>query len=719
MDNTNFNKTGFGWLELKDYTSNPTDTSTKYAGICSVNGAAMFWNKSSWAAIASGGSSHAMLSSTHTDSTAGTCTRGDIITAQGATAKWTRLAKGDANKFLIMGAAEPGWSTYTLALTGNVTTGGALTFSGAYAATFTLTNTTSVTLPTSGTLMANPMSTAGALIYGGVAGAATSLVIGAANTVLKTDGTNPSWGALVNANIDAAAAIAWSKMAALASAHILVGSAGNVATDVALTGDVAITNAGLSTVTDLTITSEAAGDLLYFNGVNWVRLAKPGSAGYFLEGGTTPAWSLPSLASASSIQTGATLLDAGANDATITFTTQTTGGASVVVPDFNAATAYTFAFKNFAQTWTANQTVQYGKLYLGDSDNGQTLQILVNENMTGDKTITIQPNDTNRTIHLHGDIDLGGTLTTLGAWTQTGAHTIGITTTNNTTLTLPVTGTLATLAGAESLSTKTLTAPKIVTTDGIMDAGGDEYLIFVESGTPVNFLTITSADTGVAPMLTASGSDDNVDLMLHGKGTGNVVFTDGADITAKVVVEIDGATTGKTMTLTCSHTDNRALTLPDATDTLVGKATTDTLTNKTIDCDGTGNVITNVNHTELDPVGDAAFGIPFVVSKTVANLAEAGTNIVTTNKKLRVLDAWFVATSADSGTIAVHAGQVGSVGTAIVDAITVAAADKGVSRAASINDAAWDLSEDGGLVAVGDGGASIDGTIYVMCMRIN
>jgi hypothetical protein len=198
--------------------------------------------------------------------------------------------------------------------------------------------------------------------------------------------------------------------------------------------------------------------------------------------------------------------------------------------------------------------------------------------------------------------------------------------------------TLASLAGTEALSAKTLTAVKILTTDGIFDGGGDEYLTFVEAATPVTYVTITSGNTTVAPIIAANG-EDNTSLMLKGKGTGNVIITDGGDTTAQLVVELDGATTSTATTLVVSQTGNVSLTLPDATDTLVGKATSDTFTNKTIDCNGTGNVITNVNVKELDPVGDGATGIPFVISKTVANLAEAGTNIITTHKKMRVLDA--------------------------------------------------------------------------------
>lgn len=55
-------------------------------------------------------------------------------------------------------------------------------------------------------------------------------------------------GVIVNADINAAAAIAYSKLAALPSAQILVGSAGNVATAVAMTGDIAISNAGVTSI---------------------------------------------------------------------------------------------------------------------------------------------------------------------------------------------------------------------------------------------------------------------------------------------------------------------------------------------------------------------------------------------------------------------------------------------------------------------------------------
>jgi hypothetical protein len=50
------------------------------------------------------------------------------------------------------------------------------------------------------------------------------------------------------------------------------------------------------------------------------------------------------------------------------------------------------------------------------------------------------------------------TITLGGSFTHTGAHTLGVTTTANTSVTLPTTGTLATLAGTEALSNKTITS---------------------------------------------------------------------------------------------------------------------------------------------------------------------------------------------------------------------------------------------------------------------
>jgi hypothetical protein len=58
-------------------------------------------------------------------------------------------------------------------------------------------------------------------------------------------------------------------------------------------------------------------------------------------------------------------------------------------------------------------------------------------------------------------------------------------------------------------------------------------------------------------------------------------IVDATDATKKIGFDA-GGTTGTTTTITAAQTANRVITLPDATDTLVGKATSDSLTNKNL-----------------------------------------------------------------------------------------------------------------------------------------
>jgi hypothetical protein len=60
--------------------------------------------------------------------------------------------------------------------------------------------------------------------------------------------TSIAAGVIVDADVNASAGIAFSKLAPLTSANILVGSSGNVATSVAVTGDVTIGNTGVTAI---------------------------------------------------------------------------------------------------------------------------------------------------------------------------------------------------------------------------------------------------------------------------------------------------------------------------------------------------------------------------------------------------------------------------------------------------------------------------------------
>ncbi len=90
--------------------------------------------------------------------------------------------------------------------------------------------------------------TDGHIFVGNASNIATDVAMSGDITISNTGVTAIGAGVIVNADINAAAAIAFSKLATLASANILVGSAGGVATSVAVTGDVLISNAGVTSI---------------------------------------------------------------------------------------------------------------------------------------------------------------------------------------------------------------------------------------------------------------------------------------------------------------------------------------------------------------------------------------------------------------------------------------------------------------------------------------
>jgi len=234
-----------------------------------------------------------------------------------------------------------------------------------------------------------------------------------------------------------------------------------------------------------------------------------------------------------------------------------------------------------------------------------------------DKTLGVDASDI---LQFNGTVNATGlTVNTVSVATLSGSETLTnktLTTpiissiSNSGTVTLPTgTVTLSTLTGTETLTNKTLTTPKIATTDSIVDAGGDEYLNFVEAATPVTHIRITSGNTTVAPQVSGVG-ETNTDIHIHGTGTGNTILSDGTDTTKKVSIEVSGATTGTTTTIASSQTADRTLTLPDSTGTLATQTYVDnqsvTLENSAdlmgLLSDGTGDSAGAVSVFNISPV---------------------------------------------------------------------------------------------------------------------
>jgi hypothetical protein len=103
----------------------------------------------------------------------------------------------------------------------------------------------------------------------------------------------------------------------------------------------------------------------------------------------------------------------------------------------------------------------------------------------------------------------------------------------------------ATLTGVETLTNKTLTAPKIANGGFVADANGNEQIKFTTTASAVNELTVVNSATSNAPEISSTGGDTNIDLKITPKGSGNVVL-DGikfpnADGTVDQVLKTDGS----------------------------------------------------------------------------------------------------------------------------------------------------------------------------------
>jgi hypothetical protein len=128
-----------------------------------------------------------------------------------------------------------------------------------------------------------------------------------------------------------------------------------------------------------------------------------------------------------------------------TFTNKTLTNPTVTTGSFTSPTIVTALHLNDVTT------VAYDLKIRSNGDGGTA--------MSADRLLTFDVFNADRTVDIKGNLSFGGNFTTLAAWSQTGAHTVALTTTGNTALTLPVAGTVAVLTdiGADVRATASVT----------------------------------------------------------------------------------------------------------------------------------------------------------------------------------------------------------------------------------------------------------------------
>jgi hypothetical protein len=182
-----------------------------------------------------------------------------------------------------------------------------------------------------------------------------------------------------------------------------------------------------------------------------------------------------------------------------------------------------------------------------------------------------------------------GTVTSITAGTGLSGGTI------TSSGTIAIDSTVVTLTGSQTLTNKILTSPVI---NEILDTNGNEILSFNPVASATDFVSIKNGIGVGAPLhISAAGSSSNVGLHIEPKGTGLVTISDGTDATKGIRFRSSGSATGAITLLDAVSTAGHVVTLPNATTTLVGRDTTDTLTNKSIS--GSTNTLSNIGNSSL------------------------------------------------------------------------------------------------------------------------
>ena len=215
------------------------------------------------------------------------------------------------------------------------------------------------------------------------------------------------------------------------------------------------------------------------------------------------------------------------------------------------------------------------------------------------------------------------------------------------TITIPdATGTVSLVTGTETLTNKTLTAPKFADAGFIADANGAEQIIFQTTASAVNEIEITNAATGgaasagtsTAPIIGASG-ETNVDLALLPKGTGHVAIrsTGGANNQGAIRLNCENNTHGQTlMSQPHSASDSGFFMLPKASPTGNARSAPDVLLSgsqtvaETETANGGGSPVAlslNTLHSTIVTTGAQAFSLANGVNgqiKTISMVTDGG-----------------------------------------------------------------------------------------------
>ena len=210
------------------------------------------------------------------------------------------------------------------------------------------------------------------------------------------------------------------------------------------------------------------------------------------------------------------------------------------------------------------------------------------------------------------------------------------------------TGTVVALATGAAL-----TSPSA---NQINDTNTNQILGLSPTTSATDYLVVKNGiGVGVPLHIYADGASANTGLHIQPKGTGLVTISDGTDFNKGIRFRSSSSAASAITLLDAVSTAGRVVTLPDATTTLVGRDTTDTLTNKTINLTSNTLVATSAQMAAAVADETGSGSLVFATSPTLVTpalgtpSALVGTNITGT------------AAGLTAGTVTTNANLTGAV----------------------------------------------------------